>query len=103
MEQYRHGDIFFRRFEGDLPENMEVLNTRVVAEGELTGHAHRMVGGSVTAYMPPEGALATMFLAIEEMVTLQHEEHAEIQLPAGNWEAIRQREYTPSGDRQVAD
>jgi hypothetical protein len=34
---------------------------------------------------------------------VDHEEHATVMLPAGEYQVVRQREYEPAGWRQVAD
>ena len=43
------------------------------------------------------------YLGVTETVTLRHEEHAPIDLPAGPYKVTRQREYDPHGSRYVAD
>jgi len=100
---YRQGDVLIRRID-KLPggERVEVapVNGRVVlAEGEATGHAHavRAVGVALCMYG------IQRILEVQRESVLEHEEHADIVLPPGNYEVVRQREYTPEAIRQVAD
>ena len=47
--------------------------------------------------------VADRFLQLKKAAKLQHEEHGEIMIPAGNWQVIRQREYDPIQARRVLD
>lgn len=71
-----------------------------LAEGEVTGHSHRISGGEAQLY-EREGTLYLRVLS--ETATLTHEEHQAIQIPQGNWMVKIQREYEPDGWRYVAD
>jgi hypothetical protein len=76
------------------------VNGRVVlAEGEATGHAHAIRAAGVALCMYG----IQRILEVQREAILRHEEHADIILPPGNYEVIRQREYTPGEIRQVAD
>jgi hypothetical protein len=44
-----------------------------------------------------------MYLEVKSPADLKHEEHGTVTLPAGNYERILQREYSPSEMRTVAD
>ena len=99
---YRQGDVLvvptnfkIENYEEILPEN----NKLVLAHGEATGHTHSI---------SPKNAIFCkvedkMFLMVIKEAELVHEEHTSITLPVGNYEVIRQREYTPEGVRNVAD
>lgn len=71
-----------------------------LAEGEVTGHSHRISQGKAELY-EKEGTLYLRVLS--ETATLTHEEHKAIQIPQGNWMVRIQREYEPEGWRYVAD
>lgn len=108
MESYRHGDILIRRIESvpsDAVAAKKDARGLVLAEGEVTGHHHRV--NDVTAgelFVSPEQASELrMWLHLDAPADLTHEEHATITLPAGDYEVIRQVEYTPEELRQVAD
>lgn len=74
----------------------------VLAEGEATGHAHRMnchgieqylLNGDMYIYVPPQVG----------DVPVTHEEHGEIITEPGLWKVKRQREATSTGARTVLD
>jgi hypothetical protein len=94
---YRHGDLLIVK--SSVPAHAMEVGDSVLAYGEITGHSHKVRGAAVlerddVRYISaPNGAMVT------------HEEHNTIQLPPGEWEVIRQREYDPyeQAARQVAD
>jgi len=84
---YRQGDILFKLV-GKLPENVKRKNDNIVAEGEVTGHKHEVIGGNLL-----EGAAGMFVDAPIGMYTdIIHDEHAVIHLPPGIYQVIRQRE-----------
>ncbi|MEV0182026.1 hypothetical protein AB0I54_22435 [Streptomyces sp. NPDC050625] len=73
----------------------------VLALGEVTGHAHAVVGpGELVRETGPFGP---MLLHLPQGGRVVHEEHAAIALPKGWYRVIRQREYVPGSVRIVAD
>lgn len=73
----------------------------VLALGEVTGHAHAVVGpGELVREAGPFGP---MLLHLPKGGRVVHEEHAAIALPKGWYRVIRQREYVPGSVRIVAD
>mgnify|MGYP003348340814 CR=1 FL=1 len=100
MPLYRHGDLLVESTTA-LPEHTRRLQHLVLAEGELTGHSHRIA----------EREAAVLFEAGHEMylditapqATLVHQEHGPIELPRGLYRVWRQREYTPRDIRFVRD
>lgn len=73
----------------------------VLALGEVTGHAHAVVGPGELLREP--GPFAPAWLHLPEGGRVVHEEHAAIPLPRGWYRVVRQREYTPGAVRVVAD
>ncbi len=97
--QMRQGDVFLELVER-LPEGSEaVKGPLVLAEGEVTGHAHRVQGGRAKLFE----AAGERFLRVTARATLAHEEHAPITLTRGVYRVIIQREYHPQEFRNVAD
>ena len=98
----RQGDVLIEKVRS-IPKSAKPLEAKggrvVLAEGEATGHAHTMFGGSATL-LEDDGA---MFLAVEHDDMLTHQEHGEIEVPAGKYRVTRQREYSPLEVRNVAD
>lgn len=74
----------------------------ILARGEATGHHHSVLAvPAVRAVVRDD----VMYLAVEELTEVQHQEHAPVTLEPGSWEVRRQREYDWDDDeiRQVAD
>jgi hypothetical protein len=106
MQQYRQGDVFIVPV-SKTPEILEPIareNGRIVlAHGEVTGHAHAIKSPKAALFRDPK--LAAIFLQVtgDAPVALEHEEHSTIHLPPGDYQVIRQREYSPEAIRNVAD
>ncbi|MEU3533746.1 MULTISPECIES: hypothetical protein [Streptomyces] len=107
---YRQGDVLIVPVaEEAVPPGTDRLprqprDTRgrlVLALGEVTGHAHAVVGpGSLVRETGPFG---TAYLHLPDGGRVVHEEHAAIALPKGWYRVVRQREYVPGAVRVVAD
>jgi hypothetical protein len=68
------------------------LSHLTLAEGEVTGHSHRISNGQAELY-ERDGVL---YLKISSpTATLNHEEHHALEIPQGNWMIRIQREYVP--------
>ena len=90
---WRQGDIFIAS--ADLiPAAAIQQSTGVLAEGELTGHRHRVEQlDDVTVYEHR----SQFYLEVEgERTAVVHEEHGTIELPRGKYRVWRQREYDPA-------
>ena len=78
--QVRQGDVLLVPVD-EVPEGARPLaRTRgrvVLAEGEVTGHAHAIRSAAAT------------------LVTLDHEEHAAIEVAPGAYRVVIQREFVP--------
>lgn len=103
MTIYRQGDVLITACE-EIPAGAAEIEREggriVLAHGEATGHAH--------AIREPDARLLTqdgrVFLDLSAgPAVVVHEEHAPIELPAGSYRVIRQREYQPDAIRIVAD
>ena len=76
----------------------------VLAEGEVTGHAHTLPSTTVKEYVvPAELGDADRFIVVDKLSQLVHQEHAAIDVTPGTYKVIRQREYSPVAIRNVAD
>jgi hypothetical protein len=100
MPLYRHGDLLVQKVD-EIPVEVRQLHHLVLAEGELTGHSHRIAErDAATLYQASDG----MYLRVTEVfATLVHQEHGPIQLPRGIYRIWRQREYSPQDIRIVRD
>jgi len=100
MPLYRHGDLLVQNID-EIPGDVRPVQHLVLAEGELTGHSHRISEkGAARLYQSFSG----LYLHItEEMATLIHQEHGPIELPRGLYRVWQQREYSPQEIRFVRD
>jgi hypothetical protein len=109
---FRQGDVLLVQVDG-LPEGTiaeRADRDRVVlAYGEVTGHAHAIAAREARSFKSPAPVPvhtdwnAERFLQVATKAFLRHEEHATIELPAGTYAVIQQREYSPEEIRRVAD
>ena len=101
---FRQGDVLIvrrsRRPSGDAKPIAREKGRIVLAHGEATGHAHAIKSPKASLFE----VAGRVFLAVDgDVVALEHEEHHTIEIPRGDWEIIRQREYSPEAIRMVAD
>ena len=100
MNHYRQGDILIIAVPTINGKEQSPNGRIILAEGEVTGHAHAIADPTVTSYV---GADGTLYLDAPKGADVRHEEHATITLPPGKYRVMRQREYTPESIRNVAD
>lgn len=90
---YRQGDVLIIPVKS-IPESaaeMQRDNGRVIlAYGEVTGHAHAIKHTSAVMLADNDNR----YLRLVEEVPLIHEEHNTINLPAGNYRIVIQREWS---------
>lgn len=72
----------------------------ILAYGEVTGHAHVLDAALAELFEDRAGRL---FLKAAVGASVRHEEHGAIALRPGWYEVRRQREYSPTAIRTVAD
>ena len=102
MTMYRQGDVLIIRT-NTKPSGTEIKRDKdriVLAYGEVTGHAHAILERDAVLWDNGKGV---RILAAKEPLKLQHEEHATIVIPPGNYRVIQQREYSPEAIRNVQD
>lgn len=112
MNIYRQGDILFVEVEEAVSgRTVRRKNGRIiVAEGEATGHAHAIAtpGVKLIERVEPDPArlveqFHAHYLVADKPFEVVHEEHDTVELPAGTFRVVRQREYSPEAIRTVAD
>jgi len=97
MKAIRQGDVILLPVQQvDGQKKLDLI----LAEGEVTGHKHRISQGQAELY-EKDGTLYLRVLS--DIALLTHEEHQAIPIPQGNWVVKIQREYEPEGWRYVAD
>lgn len=90
ITQIRQGDVLLIRRAAPtsaLTRREDLAGLRV--PGERTGHAHVL---PAEVYDTDRGKRLLRVAVAEPMV---HEEHAPVMVPAGWWEPVLQREFTP--------
>jgi hypothetical protein len=102
---YRQGDVLIVPVK-TVPDQLDPIEREngyvVIAHGEATGHAHVIKSEGAALFRDPK--LMAVFLNVaEEPVALEHEEHATIMLPPGNYRVVRQQEYTAEAIVHVRD
>lgn len=120
IEQYRQGDVLIERV-ADKTSGKHDEKAPVLAEGEVSGHFHKIFGDQVHMYV--DEALATRtreglnpYSATVEIgpggaslrhVTREHVDTGEhdpiLDLPQGSYHVINQREYDPEAERRAQD
>jgi len=91
---FRQGDVLLVEID-EIPEyaKPETSSGRIVlAEGEATGHAHAIHERDARTFT----YRGERFLLTRSKAQLVHEEHGPIDVPAGAWRVVIQREYEPS-------
>ncbi len=97
---WRQGDVFIIALPNP-PTGTRVDRRPVLAEGEATGHAHRLQDPGSAQVFSVGAGLYLQVLA--NSATVLHEEHKPVTLPRGNYEVRIQREYSPQAIRRVVD
>ncbi len=98
MKIYRQGDVMIIAT-ASIPAAAKNEVTRdngriVLAYGEVTGHAHAIHKSGAVLLTAPDTEDRFLRIMDASGVTLEHEEHATITLPPGDYIVRRQREYT---------
>lgn len=87
MRWFQQGDVTIKPVA--IPHEAKAVASKVLAEGEATGHAHRVVGEAELLRLGDE-----LFLRVlAGDVRVIHEEHGPISLPPGDYQVGRVREY----------
>jgi hypothetical protein len=100
------GDILIERVDDDVRSDAILRSVRdgpvIIAEGEATGHHHRLLG-SVAMYRDdaiardiPRGLYIAHVEVRSPTARLVHEEHAPILLEKGTYRVRRQRQLEPT-------
>ncbi len=103
---YRHGDVIIEATD-EKPAGQIISRDKkghvVLAEGEVTGHAHRIASDNCDLYTVPAPNNApgndnsVKLLVVRDFVDLSHEEHTTIRLPPGNYRIRVKRQYNAAG------
>lgn len=104
MFQARQGDVFVEQINA-IPANATPVERQgdvVLARGEATGHAHRIVASLDAVDVLQEAE--RIILNVRHPVTITHEEHGPVTLQPGVYASYIQREYDDlEAERRVVD
>lgn len=104
LRSYRQGDIMLIEV-NNIPKIAveEKINkqTIVLAEGEATGHAHKIDNKNAALFIDKKKQ--QLYIILTQPNELIHDEHGKIDMPIGKFKVIRKREYTPEAIRTVLD
>ena len=104
MFQARQGDVWIESIKAVPATAKPVKRTGdvILAYGEVTGHAHRIVAPIDAIDVLQEAE--RIILNVHRAVTIRNEEHASIRLLPGVYESYVQREFDPlEAERRVVD
>jgi hypothetical protein len=94
--EIRQGDVLLMRIDS-VPVGAEPKNN-ILAEGEITGHNHKIEGAEV--YIKD----GSQYVVVKQKAQLVHQEHEAIQeIPAGTYAVSIDKEWSPLANRQVLD
>ena len=100
----RQGDVLLRPVAA-LPPGLKPLESRTLAYGEQTGHAHVVIDGDV--FVGEDGKL---YVEARHGSQLRHQdqsgavaEHLSLTLEPGIYEVRTEEDYSPEGLRRVED
>lgn len=102
MTLYQQGDVLIQSVEG---VKGNAAPHRILAQGEATGHAHRLSEAS-DGLLYEDETIGTLYLRVGPGgATVEHEEHQPITLPPGEFAVRQVREYDHFTEeaRQVKD
>ena len=109
MDQYQQGDVVIQQI-SQLPDGVrqkEVDDAVVLAEGEVTGHAHRIFDEGVKLFRFDDFAsTGVSYISVPAGgATIQHEEHDAYQLPEGIYQTsiVREEDHLDGTTRFVLD
>lgn len=98
--QLQQGDVWIES--ATIPPGATTVATKTLAEGEVTGHAHRIVEGDVEI-LAYEGLRYLRVLS--DKAVLAHEEHLDIVIPRGDYAfgQVIEYDYETEEARYVQD
>jgi len=104
--QAAQGDVLFRKRAQPIPADAtkQKRGEIIVAHSE-TGHHHVAQGPALQFFTSKDPLIS--FLRVPKHADIVHKRdfdtHEGFRLDAGDWDVVRQREWTPEGLRRVED
>lgn len=101
MKIFRQGDVLLKEVT-TIPKDAQISHTDIVAEGEKTGHNHRL-DGSFQLFQLSKNNESVMYLEIEQETKLVHQEHNRVMIPKGLYVVVHERQYNPFADIKLRE
>lgn len=114
-KQYRQGDVLIEQIDA-LPKKLRKNKNEsrvILAHGEVTGHAHEIERPELAMLeecsigargdLEDANTMTNAAMELSADTAVVHQEHGKIELPKGRYLVRRQREYSPTEIRNVAD
>lgn len=100
--QIRQGDVLIERIDGETT-HVEGTDARknkrvILAEGEVTGHCHEVVGSQISLIRPRLPVKDyEYFMQVGRDAIMEHPDHRPtIPIKVGQYKSIPQMQYTPA-------
>ena len=105
-EFFRQGDVLLEKIDMVnnnciAEESRTILNTKIIAYGEETGHSHffdetiNNNSSQVSLYKEINQQSPTMIIIKDGYSLLRHQDHLHIRIPKGIYKIKRERSYNP--------
>lgn len=97
---FQQGDVTIKPV-SEIPDGAKPVGSRVLREGEATGHAHRVTTADVLLFLH-EG---TLYMRAPSGTEVVHEEHNALSIPPGDYVvgAVREYDHFAEESRWVLD
>ena len=86
--KYQQGDVIIKA--SIIPKDAELIAKKPLAIGEVSGHSHQVVEDC--EMYEKDGVL---YITSSNQMTVKHEEHTQIVLPAGDYQIGIVKEFDP--------
>ena len=106
QNHFQQGDVVITKIEA-LPSGLKPKHAAargfVIAEGEVTGHAHTIATDAVEAMFTDQAGV--IYAQLKKQVDLLHEEHHPVTLPPGLYRfgGVQEYDHFTEEARQVVD
>ena len=116
-KHYRQGDILLIKISVLPPLTFKEKKDKVILEGEVAGHAHKLEGGAkvlevaeeianafgLGTFGPRPNSQVIGYAVVDAPAELTHDDHPTITIPPGEYQIRRQKEYDEKEARFVED
>ena len=96
---YRHGDLLITKINA-IPEDTVQINDKIIAEGEISGHKHKIFGSAQVHIRPsfidrPINENSEVWFNAFDEIKLGHEEHKTLEIPKGVYKVTKEQQFDP--------